>query len=272
MSYILDALRKADHDRERDSERGKVPSIHAQPAPATAAEAPAERNGQPLIWVVAGLSAVVLILLAWLIFGRSSGGDSNSGDATVAGSNANRLPPGAQPAPPFMQQPAQPSMQQQPLQQPMQQPVPAQGQSPAYAPTYAPAYTPTSPPPARPDFSRAGQQAMTPPPVAAAPVNVSQPAVTPTPSSTQSAGAGSKTDAQNHVLTMDELPDDVRRQWPNLSINGSKYSETPTSRILIVNGQVFHEGDRLTPDLTLEQIKVKEAVMRFRGYRVSMTF
>lgn len=71
---------------------------------------------------------------------------------------------------------------------------------------------------------------------------------------------------------MDELPEDVRRQLPNFSINGSKYSDTPASRILIINGQVFHEGDRLTPELTLEQIKVKAAVLRFRGYRYSMTF
>ncbi len=78
--------------------------------------------------------------------------------------------------------------------------------------------------------------------------------------------------ADDRVLTMDELPDDVRRQLPNFAINGSKYSDTPASRILIINGQVFHEGDRLTPELTLEQIKVKAAVLRFRGYRYSMTF
>ena len=78
--------------------------------------------------------------------------------------------------------------------------------------------------------------------------------------------------AESRVWSVDELPDDVRRQLPNLMVNGSKYSETPASRILIIGGQVFHEGDRLTPELTLEQIQLNEAVLRFRGYRYALKF
>jgi general secretion pathway protein B len=57
-----------------------------------------------------------------------------------------------------------------------------------------------------------------------------------------------------------------------LSIGGSSYSENPAGRLLIVNGQVFHEGDQLTNELLLERIELKAAVLSFRGYRYRVTF
>ena len=50
------------------------------------------------------------------------------------------------------------------------------------------------------------------------------------------------------------------------------YSSTPSSRILILNGQVLHEGDKIAPDLVLQQIRLKAAVLLFRGYRYSIAF
>ena len=43
-------------------------------------------------------------------------------------------------------------------------------------------------------------------------------------------------------------------------------------RSLIVNGQLFRERDRLTQDLSLEEIKLKAAVFSFRGYRFEVLF
>ena len=59
---------------------------------------------------------------------------------------------------------------------------------------------------------------------------------------------------------------------PTLTIGGSIYSRTPASRFLIVNGQIFHEGDQMTPEMTLEEIKLKAAVVRFRDHRVQITY
>ena len=42
--------------------------------------------------------------------------------------------------------------------------------------------------------------------------------------------------------------------------------------MLIINGQVFHEGDKLAPELVLEQIKLKAAVLRYKGYRYSVSY
>jgi len=72
--------------------------------------------------------------------------------------------------------------------------------------------------------------------------------------------------------TQDELPEDIRRQIPKLAVGGSIYSESAASRFIILNGQIFHENDKVLPDLVLEQIKLKSAVLRFRNQRFTISF
>lgn len=59
MSYILEALRRAEADRER--ERGQVPGLHAQPL-AAAATAPGAGRRQALVWAA---GAGLLLLAGW---------------------------------------------------------------------------------------------------------------------------------------------------------------------------------------------------------------
>jgi general secretion pathway protein B len=40
--------------------------------------------------------------------------------------------------------------------------------------------------------------------------------------------------------------------------------------MVIINGQVFHEGDRPTADLLVQQIGLKSVVFAFRGQRFEM--
>ena len=68
------------------------------------------------------------------------------------------------------------------------------------------------------------------------------------------------------------LPPDVRAQLPRLSVGGAIYSETPSARMVILNGQVFHEGDKPAADTVLEQIRLKSAVLNFRGQRYEISF
>src|SRR5687768_196597 len=84
MSYILDALRRADSERER----GTVPSIHAQPVPVGSADPRPHRPGKAWPWVVVGLSAGLAVPLAWQLLGR--GGEPDPIDS---------LPVAAAPAP-----------------------------------------------------------------------------------------------------------------------------------------------------------------------------
>jgi general secretion pathway protein B len=74
------------------------------------------------------------------------------------------------------------------------------------------------------------------------------------------------------IPTLQELPDDVRRDIPQLTIGGAMYSETPASRMLIINSQVFHEGDKPYQGLVLEEIRLKSAVFSYRGYRYLVNY
>ena len=68
MSYILDALRRADAERER----GAVPGLHSQAtpsAPATPAAAPRSR----MLWVVLGLLAALLLVALFIGLLRGGG-------------------------------------------------------------------------------------------------------------------------------------------------------------------------------------------------------
>ena len=97
-------------------------------------------------------------------------------------------------------------------------------------------------------------------------------AATPPAAATPAPRAAASGTAEEHIYAVAELPDDIRRSLPALPISGSTYSQNPASRMLIVNGQVFHEGDAITPELKLEQIRLKGAVLRFRNYRYTIGF
>ena len=46
----------------------------------------------------------------------------------------------------------------------------------------------------------------------------------------------------------------------------------PAYRMLIINGEVFREGEKPAPDLQLEQIRAKAAVLNFKGLRYSVAY
>lgn len=76
--------------------------------------------------------------------------------------------------------------------------------------------------------------------------------------------------AAERVPSYATLPPAVRSQMPALSVNGSVYSRTRASRIVILNGQVFREGDRPTEGLVVEEIRLKSSVLSFRGTRFEL--
>jgi general secretion pathway protein B len=232
MSYILDALRRAEAERAR--ERGKVPGLHD---PVQGGTVPAEDDeaGGRGPWIVGGLVVLIAAVVGtWLWQDR---GEPPAPVTASAG-----LPPQPSTATPVVQAP--------PPQSPA--PVPAtplpsqQLHIPAQpAPDPAPrelAAVPAQPHRAEPE-----------PRVARAPTS-------------PAASTGSR------ILEAGELPEDVRRALPPLSFGGAMYSDTPSARLLIVNGQVLHEGDAVAKGVTLEQIRLKSAVMAFRGYRWLVSF
>ena len=64
----------------------------------------------------------------------------------------------------------------------------------------------------------------------------------------------------------------MRRELPALAFGGASYSHDAASRMVIFNGRVFHEGDTVAPQLVLQQIKLKSAVLAFKGYRYELEY
>ena len=61
------------------------------------------------------------------------------------------------------------------------------------------------------------------------------------------------------------LPASVKNALPPLVISGSTYSDNPSHRMLIINGHVYHEGESPLPELKLERIHQKSAVLMYLG-------
>ena len=74
------------------------------------------------------------------------------------------------------------------------------------------------------------------------------------------------------VPNINDLPPATRSGLPHLAVGGAIYSESPSERMVILNGQVFHEGDKPAADTVLEQIRLKSAILNWRGQRYEITY
>lgn len=245
MSYILDALRRAQAERGR----GSVPGLHTPASPVAVPTVQRAAPARGLPWMVlAALAGVGAAAGAWWLVRAPS--------ATVAA-----VVPAPAPAIPAPAAPASAA--------PMA--VPAHGAAPA--PETAPATTPTpTPTPApAPAPARAPAAASKPTPERSARAEAPAPrpersapaprAAPPAPAPQESTGT---------VFAQADLPASVREQLPTLQLAGVTYSSNPVYRMVIVNGQVLHEGDTAAPGLVLERIEPARTVWAFRGYRYAL--
>jgi general secretion pathway protein B len=248
MSYILDALRKADSDRERDPARG----IHAQPRSTVAAGVASQLPGW--VWPVTAAGVVLVAAVIW--WPRSApvalpdppvmaAPSPVPAPATATLSPSTTVADSVSPPPP------------RPL------PAPPVVRAPAEGPPNVPRYS-----------GRMG------PPLAGVPAGTGVPAasVIPggatarTPAPSAQAGPQAVVPTSERVFAPAELPPEVQRDLPKLAISGGTHSENPAQRMLIVGGQVVNEGTEVAPGVVLEQIRAHAAVLRFRGYRYSVAF
>jgi general secretion pathway protein B len=261
MSYILEALRRAETERER---KRRVPSLHAQPVPVLSPEEPGARRSKAWLWVVVGISAGVLLPLLWRSWAPDPATEeATGGRASVAGSVTPHGGAAAADAPP-------PAAAASPAEPPAANPAAAAA---AAAPERPRATQTTHAAPKAPAAAKGG--AGTPPERATRAPNV-------TPAAT--AGAGSSPTAspapaaavasalEPRLRSLAELPEELRRGVPTLAFGGSVYSEIAAQRMVIFNGQVLREGDAVTDELLVEQIRPRSAVMRIRGQRFEVAF
>ncbi len=241
MSYILDALKRADAERER----GSVPGLHARQVVPQASHA--ARDARSRLWPA--IAAVfILCVVAGLWVWRSTATD------TPVVATGPAVPAPVAPAP--LAQPA-------PMPHPLTDPAPnvppaaAQSRAVASAPATmtrampAPAAAPVVAPAVATTIARATGSAPTPAPAA-------ETATSPVPKPAEPGTA---------VPFLGELAEGIRRQIPQLSITGLVYSEIPGQRMLIVNNQVLMQGTLAAPEVQLEEIRARSAVFSFRGTR-----
>jgi general secretion pathway protein B len=240
MSYILDALRRAEADRER--ERGQVPGLHAQP-PSGRDDEPAAGQPRWLPWAGGGL-----LLLAGIGAGSWWASGPQETPLPPPPPAALALPPVPVPAPaPLAEQPASPTATQPLPQATVSQPMPPPAASPYLTPTPQPPAVLAAPP---------------------RPVRPAAPAFAPAPATAQTTPAASPGPAaEARIPRLSELPESTRRELPKLAISGSVFSDDPASRFVIINGEVAREGAKLGADLVLEQIGPRELLLRFKGQR-----
>lgn len=249
MSYLLDALRKADHERQL----GTVPDL------ATAADTvAASQQGTP-IWLVVVIAGVVALNIAvlgtvmWQWLGGLEGDRPlaaktvNSGAAEVAKRSSTAPQPSSRKG----------------------KTVAAGARRPA-APTNNrganPAGVSQSPVGSAPDGLGAAQR------MAAAG------AATSTDSSLQAREAepsalvtvesyASPVERYGEVPWLRELPQAVRADLPEYTLNGLLYSSVPGVSFVLINGGRYHEGERIPAGGAVVTIRAEGVVINYKGRR-----
>jgi general secretion pathway protein B len=256
MSYILDALQKADAERER----GQLPGLHTHTAATPAAPT---RRIRPAHWALAAL--LVLLVAAAVGFGLGFDTVPGAQDATPTPtpSPTAKQAQDATPTPGTAAAPALPTPPALPAAPPAH--TTTQAPLPLLAPP-APSQTRTSALPITNPITRPTPRPTPPeatPPEAAAPASpptATAPTTTPPPPNPPA------------VRSLADLPPDTRAQLPPVNVSGSTYSQNPAHRMLIANGQVVQEGQNIAPGLVLETIGPRSAVLNHRGLRYSIPY
>jgi general secretion pathway protein B len=207
VSYILDALKRAEAQRAR----GSVPGLNALPTMAVPQDT--QRSART-VWWVSATAVVVVAGAAWWWLA------SPVAPAAKAPAAATGAAPGMDPPPA--------AAVQTPSAEPVVPPVAAARPAPAKARAAAPAASSAK------AVARAGK--------ASGPTTAAAAASAPPP----------------RIPTLAELPDDAA------------WSENAAMRMVIINGQVFTEGTSPAPDVVLEQIRQRSAVLRFRGQQFQL--
>lgn len=235
MSYILDALKKAQAEREL----GRLPALETLAA-APAGAAPGERAAGPagalraLPWLVAVL-ALLLAAAAWW-WSRGSGaqpaaqgpaahGPAAQGPAVAGAAGASARP--ATPAPVAHAAPPAPVL-------------------PPVLPAPPPAVVAATPPPV---------------PAAAASATPASPRPTPTPvAATPSTPAATEPAAA--IIPLESLDAPTRARLPPLVNGGAIHSAARDQRMVILDGQVLREGEALSPEVIVQRIEPQGVVLQ----------
>lgn len=230
MSYILDALKKSDQQRQL----GATPTLQAAQVTVAATKRP--------MFIYYGLLAVVLL---------------------GAGIMIGRLRPWQPEQPPPVTEPVAAispiSISQQaasaPLTAPPEMPSKTAQEFPAENLTRAGQPVPVAGAmqPNNPALVNSGT------PGAAAPI--------PDKSMPEKSASLAGVAQEQKAMPLDELPPPIQREIPAMTVQLHSYSSNPSERLVYINSSRMREGESLMPGLRLEQITPDGMIFSYKGYR-----
>jgi general secretion pathway protein B len=232
MSYILEALKKAEQKRELEERPKSVTFSTETPRPAR----------KQAVWpylLVAVLIVNIIFLVRWLWVGSPA-------EPKGAGKTAQDLivqPPRTQPSPARRRESEAPEVRR-PLQQ-VDQREPKRAVERAPSRPAAPARD-ASESPALPAKSTPEETA------AREPAPHSERRISP---------------ATGKLYGLNELPTDVRSGLPEFRITGHAYSAEAQTRVVRINEKILQEGQELSTGLKLDEITPDGVVLSYQGYR-----
>ena len=244
MSYILDALKKSDQQRQR----GLAPTLTTAQAVATAPKRPR--------LLLASVIAVILIITGMVIGWLRPWQHLQS--ASVPESSTTRSTTPALPLPATGPTPALPEMAVKPaplMQESTSAPPSVVGSADTTAKRATPALADNEGFPSLPQA-----RSVTPKESA---ISVPDQTV-----QTTATAVGQ----EKKVLALHELPASMQREIPNISISFHIYSGKPKDRRVMINGEMAGEGDLLAPGLSIEQITPDGVILDYKGYRFHRGF
>ncbi|MTV41917.1 general secretion pathway protein GspB [Duganella radicis] len=240
MSYILEALKKAQAERQL----GSSPTIHAPTLQTAGTASATARFSKPMLLAVLGMAVVIGVLLVLVL--------RPAAEPKAGPSTPSAAAPAVAPAP---------------------APAMASAVAPV-APTPLPAPDADLPPSVA-NLARAPASAPQPVPAPAASTSqAASPALSQTVAPALASGAPAKSSAvpEEPVVNLRELPEPIQRAIPPVTVGGYIYSKNAADRLLLVDKVLRHEGEEVAPGLLLEKLQPKEAVFNFRGYRYRVPY
>ncbi|MDD4882755.1 MAG: general secretion pathway protein GspB [Gallionellaceae bacterium] len=262
MSFILDALSKAEQLRERNA----APTLLTVPAWSEADPAPGFARYGAIALVLIGAGMAIVWLQPW---------QQKQSMAATKSARIEAIAPRPRPALPEPL-PALPDTTMKPRQEaPAQKPravvppVPGHEAARLEPDLHGPARAPAQPEKTPPGKVAAIAQQAAPPVRETAIATAQEKAVASSPGHTPDVASAAAPLAGEKEISLAELPLTIRQEIPAMSIPLHTYSSTPKERIVGINGRLLQEGDYLLPELRVEQITPDGVVFSYKKYRFS---
>lgn len=263
MSYILDALKKAEAERHGGPRAaGPIPPsfhVHAQRQPLWR---------RPWVWSVLSAVAVVGAGLIWM-GGAPSSAPQPPAQAAQDAPPAPAAPqaPAASSPPPVAQVPASP-----PPAAPA--PAPAPAAPPAAAPTPPLAQAPVRTPEPAVEKPKTAERK---PAERKAPEAAAKPAKRTQQEDTKAAAASTPSEKpqpapEPPVGTLRDLPAQLQQEIPQYSVGGYIYSASKADRSVVINKRLLREGDEIAPGFKLETMTPTGMILSYKGYRYRASY